>query len=106
VTLLSLFFVFSFHDLHFPKYLPLQFNFDMDLVSPSPPPNVYGNSDFALKPYRDYGVIAIGMTGRILQLDESRVVKVVQIFSLDNYTEEDHHNMESSTSINHDILKC
>lgn len=47
----------------------------------------------------------MGMTGRILRLDKSRVVKVAIVFSLDDYTGEGRQNIEYSNSINRDTLK-
>ena len=47
----------------------------------------------------------MGMTGRILRLDESRVVKVARVFSLDSYAGQTRQNMEYSNSINRDTLK-
>jgi serine/threonine protein kinase len=69
------------------------------------PPKAHGNSEWAPSAYRGYGVIAMGMTGRILRLDESRVVKVARVFSLDDYAGEARQNMEYSNSINRDTLK-
>jgi serine/threonine protein kinase len=47
----------------------------------------------------------MGMTGRILQLDESRVVKVARVFSPDDYSGRARQNMDYSNSINRDTLK-
>ena len=78
----------------------------MDFPAPPPlPPNTHRNLDWAPDPYRGYGVIAMGMTGRILRLDESRVVKVARVFPLNSQIGEARENIEYSNSINRDTLK-
>lgn len=64
-------------------YLAVQSTSLHDMDNPaSPPLGALGHSDWAPKLYRGYGVIAMGMTGRILQHDETRVVKIGRVHYL------------------------
>lgn len=61
--------------------------------------------DQETNPYMGLGVIGMGMTGRILRLDENRVVKVAKVYSLEADAVEDRDFMEQVNEINRETLK-
>jgi serine/threonine protein kinase len=67
--------------------------------------NSFPHSDMAGNPYAGHAVVGIGMTGLILKLDDSRVVKVAKVYSLDHCVGNDRGNMEYMNDINLKSLK-